>query len=443
MSRPAVMLPVVVIPDEQSWAAWGVDLEREGVRPVFAPAAARGVVAPGLLPDVLAAPLARYRERLAADAGMRELAPVMAAADAPPEHDGGHGHGDTSHDGDEDADHGDMMAIVGDPSADGLVMESMDVVYGPLATPLPGGLVVSATLDGDVVAESHVSAMLVATQAQDRPMPADLLSPIAWNLAIRDAGAGVADGPAGWSWIAAVEIERAVSHTAWLRSFARLLGWRRPVNACTDALSSLLTARGQAIVDLEVDAPVEAPASLADALSLARVDLTRLRDLVAGSRSLRLRLAGIAPITRQEVDELGLRGPPARACGGEDDARIGDDRYGALGFEPVVGEPGDALARTVVRASEAVVAVDMALGAHAAVVSGAELPASPTRAGASLVEGPRGPLRARRTDDGWRLTAPGAEPALCAAQASMVGREWSSALATLASFDLSAWRMAS
>ena len=89
-----------------------------------------------------------------------------------------------------------MMAIVGEPSADGLVMEEIELSHGPVGTALPGGLRLDVTLDGDVVGHCEVTALLRAG-APDRagaagprnaPHPApDLLAPAAWRVALAGA----------------------------------------------------------------------------------------------------------------------------------------------------------------------------------------------------------------------------------------------------------------
>jgi NADH:ubiquinone oxidoreductase subunit D len=267
-----------------------------------------------------------------------------------------------------------MMAIVGEPSVDGLVMESIDLRYGPLGTPLPGGLAVDVTLDGDVVAEASVHALLSA--------PADPLAPVA------------ASAPAGWQGVAAVETERAVSHLAWLRAFARLLGWPRLVEACTRAVAASAD-------------PVTAGAAV-DALVA----------LVDGSGWLRMRTGGRGTVGVDVARMAGLQGPNGRASGLADDARTHDPRYRALGFEPLIRTEGDARARTRVRAEEARVALRLAA---AALNADDEPPA------AAPVESPRGGAAAAARH--------------VAAQA-MVGAEWAAALVILASFDLSPWDVA-
>jgi Respiratory-chain NADH dehydrogenase, 49 Kd subunit len=284
-----------------------------------------------------------------------------------------------------------MMAIVGEPSADGLVMEPIELRFGPLATPLPAGIVAEVTLDGDVVAACEVHTLLTGR---------DLLAPRAWERALRGGG------PVA---LAAAEMERAVSHIAWLRAFARLLGWQGLVDRAAAALAGVLAA------------PPYEPAH--DALA----DLAAFAER---SRRLRLRTSGVAQVSTERAREMGLRGPAARASGLADDARSGDPLYQRLGFEPIVRREGDARARTLVRTAEAAAAIELASRATAL--------DEPDRTGAPVdVEGPRGPLRAT---DGTRLEAPGEAAALAAAGATAVGAEWAAALTGIASFDLSPWR---
>jgi hypothetical protein len=319
-----------------------------------------------------------------------------------------------------------MMAIVGEPSADGLIMEPIPVMYGPLATPLPGGLIAEVTLDGDVVDESAVRATLRA-DASGIPDP---LAPVAWTLAMAISSGGQ-DAAPQWLTVAALELERAISHLAWLRSLARLLNWSPLIDACTRALAAIQVSR-------EVLPLGDAPepwlrAALGDPdLPAGRAALSEVVALVSGSRMLRWRLKHRAELTASDVRDLGLTGPIARASGHAWDARSADARYRDLGFQPVTQTDGDAYARTLVRAEEAAQALELLEAALAAE------PGPPRNAGPSI-EGPRGPLQASRDHDGWRFSAPGAKEAAAVAADAMVWLEWSSALVVLASFDLSPW----
>ncbi|MGH2761046.1 MAG: hypothetical protein ACRDLD_00380, partial [Thermoleophilaceae bacterium] len=231
--------PALVVPDEQTWTMAGADPAALGLRPVFAPGGADRVLVPDCLPQALDEALRTCLAELrpGVEIERRPLPGLEAREPAAAGEDGHGGHapegshtGHTEHGGHAghapEGDHGDMMAIVGEPSADGLVMEPIELRFGPLGTPLPGGLLVEVTLDGDVVAESTVHPLLRGST--------DLLAPVASSFA------GKADpGVSPRRRLAALEIERAVSHLAWLRTLARLLGWSSLADRCTAALAGL------------------------------------------------------------------------------------------------------------------------------------------------------------------------------------------------------------
>jgi Respiratory-chain NADH dehydrogenase, 49 Kd subunit len=423
------LAPALVVPDEQTWTVLGTDPATLGLEPAFAVGKVERVLLPSSVPLPLAEPLSAYLALVPEGVDVEERPLALPTGEPEPLHIGHHEHDSAAHDDDgshdahpehrahkghhdrdqhaahgregehaghpghgahgghgghgEHAGHGEhhdhggahdhhaMMAIVGEPSADGLVMESIDLRYGPLGTPLPGGLAVDVKLDGDVVAEASVRALLHSFT--------DPLAPEATKA------------PAGWEGVAAVETERAVSHLAWLRAFARLLGWPRLVDACRRAIAAS-------------DDPVAAGTAVDAVVAL-----------VDGSRWLRVRTAGRGNVGADEARATGLHGPNARASGLADDARTHDPRYRALGFEPVIRIEGDALARTIVRAHEARAALRLAA---AALDADDEPPAG------AAVEGPRGGAADAMRD---------------VAGQAMVGAEWAAALVTLASFDLSPW----
>ena len=338
---------------------------------------------------------------------------------------GGHGHG--GHD------HHDMMAIVGEPSADGLVMEAIDLRIGPLSGVLPGGLVVAVSLDGDVVDGCVIEATLRAGRDVEGGMP-DPLAAVAWRAADAVA-AGLAAGGAAparvqWQRLAAVEHERALSHLVWLRSLARLLGWAQLVDEVQRAVDL--------VAPLHCDAEEHlTPGALPDARNRAASLLATL----GGRRfAWRTRGRGVVPAAAHA-----LTGPNARAAGGTADARATDPLYRALGFRVVVEEAGDVRARALVRAREAVAALELAAAAleraEALPSDGADVPIAFAAGATAVVEGPRGPVQVtRERDDASPVhAAPGASTALTAAGEAARGQEWSAALLTIASFDLSPW----
>jgi hypothetical protein len=443
-ARPRRRRRVLVVPDEQTWTLLGRDPADLGAEVTYAPARAEGLLVADDLPQELAEPLARLRGVVGPGAHDRGAAAEPAPRDA--EHEGAsedRGALDSEHDGGHgmNGDHHAMMAITGEPSPDGLVMEPIKLRYGPLATPLPGGLVAEVTLDGDVVAEASVEALLRARRpGGDSPPAPDALAPAAWTEAIdRSLEPTLAPVPLARRWvrIARIETERAISHLAWLRAFMRLLGWIEVVELVTGALVALRAARRDPSDLTGLEAASEATATVARRLSR--------------SRSLRWRTGGLGAITADVARRRGVAGPIARACGIADDARADDPLYGLLGFEPVLRTEGDALGRTLLRVDEAERSVKLA-GAAAQRAHRTE-PDRIERAGArgerrplpstTVVEGPRGPLHARRRSEAWWLESPGAAQARSLAGDLMAGREWAAALVALASLDLSPWRVGS
>lgn len=467
MSR--ALRPALLVPDEQTWTVWGRDPALLGFRPAAEFAEAQAVVMPRSLPDELLDALLDLWSARATDASAEvidgpQLAGVAVesrldeasrADDSPHEDDDHAGHqGHTSHeeqaaeaDHAADGDHGDMMAITGEPSDDGLVMEPIEMRVGPLHPALPGGLVLEVSLDGDVVAECSIRAGLRVLPGSEEVSPVpDPLALAAWTAATAEADELVRGEPPAasvrWRRVAAVELERALSHIAGMRQLGRLLAWAQLVEAAQVALLSLLAAQGDGS---DVGAPVPEGSHVRQAVVWLDKGLDPLRSLVH-TRRLARRLEGRTVIDGEAARLAGVRGPVLRAAGCREDAREGDALYRELGFAAVTREDGDALARVHVRLEEARAALRYAAGALARADDGA--PAEGASADAEMpvtitVEGPRGPLRACRSarDAPASLTMPGAEALRLLAAECLVGEEWAGALVGLASFDLSSWRI--
>jgi len=397
-------VPAVIVPDAGAWMMWGRDLSALGFRSAAAPEQADVLIGPARVPQALAEavraawalqPAPRRHVALGDTlADGASLAEVVEAGDGPRHTDGtGGDHGDMDH-GDMDhgdMDHGDMMAITGAPSADGLVMEDVDVELGPLLSPLPGGLRARVSLDGDVVASCAIDALLRASAGSLAPDPG---ADRAWTAAF-----ALARGTAtGWGpRLAAVETERALSHLVWLRRLGELLGWSELADRAGAAVAAVLPRHRDP----------EAP------LGGAHAAAGRLANLLDGSRRLRARTRGLAVVASGEVGDRGLAGPNALAS-------------------EEAGRDGDALARVLVRAEQATEAL------RAADRLRGEDPPAPT-----AVDGPRGPVRVETAPIGrpLALRAPGAAEALEVAAERAVGLEWSRALVVLHSFDPSPWRV--
>jgi Ni,Fe-hydrogenase III large subunit len=449
--------PALIVPDELSWTVWGADPAARGLTPATGPEEARGLLVPEVVPASLAGPLAAElarvpaRPRVIAERGPavdgEHVAELLQRAFRPAGHEAG-AHDDHGEHG-EHGEHGhDMMAIVGDPSSDGLVMEPIELELGPLSWLLPGGLVASLRLDGDLVASCELRSTLVAANGHGTPA-ADPLAPVAWATAAAVAGEEAAGTTApatvAWRRIAAVELERAVSHLAWLRALGRLLGWAAVVTRAQRALAPVLEVRRERELDgapITRDAePAErSPDHASRLLSSAAKRAGKLAAVLDGHR-LATRARG-----RGHLDAApSLVGPNARGAGSPRDARSTDPLYAELGFAPVVRDAGDAEARVLVRAHEVVASVELAkeaLARAAAREGGFEGIGFASPAGAA-VEGPRGSVLASVPRPGAPpiVAAPGAKATGVAAAAAATGQEWSTALLTIASFDLSGWRV--
>lgn len=418
----------VLVPDAATWAAVGVDLSELGLEPVAEPSRADVLAAAERLPAALAGPAAELLGRLPDPTAVRVLgasplggAPLRQAlehrADSGPDHDDGReDHGDGQDDHGEG--HGDMMAVTGEPSRDGLVMESATARIGPISAALPTGLTLELELDGDVVAAALLGSVLDA--------PADRgPSPLARHAAAWAAAraTGPLDPERVAAHLEATELERALSHTMWLSRFADLLGWVDLGRRLRLAATPLVPRQAQS---------AELPRSP------GREDLDPLASALSGlpgSRRLASRLRGLARVDRELSVETGLAGPVARASDAGGDARSEDPAYRELGFEPVLLAGGDALARTELRIREALASLGLAFAAaDAGRLSDADGP----------VESPRGPLAAAGAGPGGaRLVVDrGAAPVTRAAERTVEGLELASALVAVASFDLDPWTVA-
>ncbi|MBW3653259.1 MAG: hypothetical protein KY433_06630, partial [Actinobacteria bacterium] len=166
------------------------------------------------------------------------------------------------------------------------------------------------------------------------------------------------------------------------------------------------------------------------------------RDL-AKSRLFAHRTRGLGQLSPDDAAQRGVSGPVARGSGLRSDVRADDRGYRSLGFAPLVREDGDARARALARTDEAAQSAGLAAAALERAHDAAQLDTpSFAAAGASLVESARGPVRVVRDGAGQlHRTAPGARAARQAAGELAVGHEWAAALVTVASFDISPWRV--
>jgi hypothetical protein len=456
------------IPDAAVWTMQGRDPLREGYAPTAAPERAEVFLVPEHLPADLGPAVSDAWARMAPpraylvfgdpvegepvgpvlsgappahshagdehdDAHHAEAAHGHAGHDAHGDHDHeGHAHGDHHHEhGHGGHDHHDMMAIVGDPSADGLIMEPLDFAIGPFAPSLPGGLVIDVSLDGDVVARARARASVTLGGADDP------LAPLTWRIARERAASAPAEAAARRQ-VVALEIERALSHALSFKSVASAMGWRELSDASHDLARALLPLRETASKALDASGAAPSTDTHLRAADKALAKVGRL----ATRRRARRRLARRGVLDRRVVEETKVGGPLARAAGVVSDARSTDPIYTALDFTPEAADDGDAAARVAVRVAEGASSLRLARAAAAEVGAEETIEVSDGPGLPVTVEGPRGPVVAiAGPDDRVAVATPGAEAALELAGHAVIGLELGPAIVTLASFDLSPWRV--
>jgi hypothetical protein len=274
---------------------------------------------------------------------------------------------------------------------DGLKLDQILLRVGPFLPPFPAGLLLDVKLQGDVIQEVTIPG----GDADDAGSPDDH-GPSAGRS--RDGHA--AHPPTGEESpftaaltrpvpIAQLELSRARHHLAWLAEALRVSGLE------AYGLRVLKLASG---LNMESTEPVDA------------LERWLLRNL-----SVRWGTSGVGAITRARADGL-PGGPVARSSGVDRDARSLDPAYQRLGFEPVVRDEGDALARWRLRVAEARQSMLLAkrAGASESTPSG-------------VTEGPRGPLTA------------GAFPSaglVALLPELLVGMEWGDVVTTVVSLDI-------
>ena len=125
-------------------------------------------------------------------------------------------------------------------SSDGLPMEWIDAPFGPFFPGLPGGLLLTLTLDGDTVTASHSQSLIKnsnllqhssmdTTSFIKQLTDMDPLSPVAYQLlgcrALENAAGIDVHADVGSARAAALERERIASHLGWLSLFGQQIGF--------------------------------------------------------------------------------------------------------------------------------------------------------------------------------------------------------------------------
>lgn len=285
------------------------------------------------------------------------------------------------------------------PDRDGLELDRLPLRVGPFFPPLPPGLTLYPTIQGDVIQSVRTggnpfdAARTQPDVSEGTRRPQDSPAPDASRAA--DVFLRALRGPVP---VAALEVARARSHLLWLGEALRVHG---------------LPAPGRRALRLAVRLDADDPATLravADGVEALRSRVRRWRSIAPATR-------GIGRLAGDDV-EKGW-GPIARASGKAVDARTEDPAYRRLGFRPRIREAGDAEARWHQRVDEALQSLELA--ERAAEEGVVREPGAP-------LETPRGVVG----DDG------GAEPGFPLGRLSdlLAGLEWGDAVATLVSLDL-------
>jgi len=343
------------------------------------------------------------------------------------------------------AQHGDMpfMSMVDvtkdlPRSRDGLPMEWVEVPFGPMFPGLPGGLLLTLTLDGDAVAKTRVrsvvggggvlpTAGLDATSFIAHLGAMDPLAPVAYRLlacrALEAAAGQVPDEEIRRRRIAVLERERIASHLGWLAMLGLQTGFAWLERHATRMQLECLRADLPRILQLR---------STIQALTARLVRTPLLRSRLHGSG-----------IVRPSSD---LRGPVARAAGMRCDARIDDETYAALAFEMTERQGGDAFDRLHIRLGEMQqsLALIQSVGGFAEPAS--TVVGSASGAGHASLETPRGEAQLHLVLESGRVVQAQLDTPTTHHMKLLPDlldqQELGDALTTVCSLDLSPWEVA-
>ncbi len=219
----------------------------------------------------------------------------------------------------------------------------------------------------------------------------------------------------------ALELERLANHIGDLGAMAGDIAYQpaaayfgRMRGECLNLLLTLSGNRyGRGLIrpgGVVFDLPPGMVAEAIDRLQRLRAEFVPVADLMLGNASVQARLEGVGTLSRQQCLELGVVGPPARACEVPRDVRH-DHPYGLFRFAHIpvaTAWAGDVLARALVRRLEVQRSLDFVIEQLATLPRGApRVDCGPLRPGelvVSLSEGWRGEIaHAVITDDVGRI----------------------------------------
>jgi Ni,Fe-hydrogenase III large subunit len=365
------------------------------------------------------------------------LVPREVSADSRPDEHVGMDHSAMNHD---DMAFMSMIDVTKDlpRSSDGLPMDWIDVPFGPFFPGLPGGLLLTLTLDGDTVAGASAqtlaentallqdSAAMDAERFVERLAKLDPLAPLAYQFLAHRAIENVAgveiSATAARGRIGALERERIASHLGWLALFAQQTGFDWLLQRATSLQLQSQQANRQQIRAL-------------------KPEIDRLKQRLRRTPLLKSRTAGVGQLLPGDK----LRGPVARAAGITDDARSTDPAYTALGFKASHRNTSDILARLQVRLDE--ISHSLVLIEAAGSIDAFTLPmvAGASGDGEAVIETARGSARLQlRLEKGQVISAQLDTPStqhLTLIGALTEQQALGDALLTVGSLDLSPWEI--
>jgi Ni,Fe-hydrogenase III large subunit len=207
----------------------------------------------------------------------------------------------------------------------------------------------------------------------------------------------------------ALEIERLANHIGDLGAIAGDIAYQpaaayfgRMRGECLNLLMTLSGNRyGRGLIRAGgtlFDIPVEMRKEMNERLQILRGELSPVADLMLDNASVQARLEGVGALTREHCLQLGIVGPPARACEIPRDVRH-DHPWGLFRFAHIpvaTAWAGDVLARALVRWLEVQRSLDFvveqleALPRGAVRVDGGAL--QPAELVVAMVEGWRGEI---------------------------------------------------
>jgi len=331
-------------------------------------------------------------------------------------------------------------------SGDGLAMDWIDVPFGPLFPGLPGGLLLTLTLDGDTVAAANADTLVGnklslchAISFDDfiqRLAKLDPLTPISYPalgcLAIEDAASIEVETNTAKVRLVALERERIISHLSWLTLFAEQTGYDWLKDRASSLQASFMQADIKQIIKL-------------------KKTVVNLHKRLQHTPLLKSCTTGIGQLLVNT--DMTVSGPVARASGIHNDARSSHKIYNELGFTILTATGNDAYARLQLRLDEikqSIELIEKAAIPNDSLVNNITI--SPDNnidtfngQGQAIIETPRGQARLQLTLENKKVTSAQLETPstqhLALIESLTDQQELGSALLSVCSLDLSPWEI--